>query len=481
MQDIAPQLLKKIQQELNRKIRNSPRLKELKWKVEEGTASYRDAHLYSTEIGKLLAEAFNAITAEELPDGKMYFNIANRVLPPPIKTAYYEAMNYAGEVQGKLNKAAGLSIKNVPHTINEDRVSGIVDIVSGKDDFNKIKYMLNAPVQNLVQSAIEMTIQTNAEFHYKTGLTPTITRLTDGNCCAWCDKVAGVYKYPLDNRDVYRRHKHCTCVVLYDPKDGKGIRGVHSKQRYSDLDAAKRKELVANRKRDSLTAEQRKEATREKQRKYRESQGAYYRARQRAYYHSRKYPKEQRKEAYEHILAEQVKKRDKKRSKKIVDKLTINPTMNGRRASVVRTKENELRIKTQESKAIRLRAYQSDRDFIKNRKKHIPNIPFIEEHDIINPTEMVSGHSGTPKKSKPNAMIDHVDKSGKVDARGFYNKDGLKYKDIHTTNHGNPKTHQYGKHGEHAHDYVWNLDGSLKEKTSRELNEKERSENGKII
>ena len=99
----------------------------------------------------------------------------------------------------------------------------------------------------------------------------------------------------------------------------------------------------------------------------------------------------------------------------------------------------------------------------------------------IKPTKTISGHSSTPKEAEPNDIIDHMREDGTVDARGFYGDDGMKKKDIHTTDHGNPKHHTYGEHGEHGHDYEWNEDGSLKEKTTRELREDERKENGDIL
>lgn len=103
----------------------------------------------------------------------------------------------------------------------------------------------------------------------------------------------------------------------------------------------------------------------------------------------------------------------------------------------------------------------------KNSRKSIEN---TDKSSTIKPTKVISGHSGTPKKAEPNAVIDHTDKNGKVDARGFYDDDGLKNKDIHTTNHGNPKMHAFGKNGEHAHDYEWEDNGRLKNKVDRELN-----------
>lgn len=68
-----------------------------------------------------------------------------------------------------------------------------------------------------------------------------------------------------------------------------------------------------------------------------------------------------------------------------------------------------------------------------------------------------------------------------MNARSFYDGGGMKVKDIHTDDHGNPKWHKYGKNGEHAHDYEWNEDGSLKTKTVREISEEERERNGDIL
>lgn len=103
------------------------------------------------------------------------------------------------------------------------------------------------------------------------------------------------------------------------------------------------------------------------------------------------------------------------------------------------------------------------------------------ESGIIKADRVISGHSTTPRKAEPNVVIDHVDENGSVDARGFYDADGLKERDIHTTDHGNPKRHPYGEHGEHGHDYQWNTDGSLKRKATRELTDTERKENSDIL
>lgn len=93
----------------------------------------------------------------------------------------------------------------------------------------------------------------------------------------------------------------------------------------------------------------------------------------------------------------------------------------------------------------------------------------------------VFGHISSPKTSIPNSMIDHVTQNGTVDKRTYYDSNGMKSKDIHTTNHGNPKHHPYGEHGEHAHDYEWNDDGTKSKVTRRELTDDERKENQDIL
>lgn len=93
----------------------------------------------------------------------------------------------------------------------------------------------------------------------------------------------------------------------------------------------------------------------------------------------------------------------------------------------------------------------------------------------------VAGHNDTPRRATPYAVIDHVGKSGKVDKRSYYDKNGWKALDIHTDDHGHPKHHSYGKHHEHAHEYTWHSDGRPNLRTIRELLARERKENEDIL
>ena len=52
---------------------------------------------------------------------------------------------------------------------------------------------------------------------------------------------------------------------------------------------------------------------------------------------------------------------------------------------------------------------------------------------------------------------------------------------IHSGDHGSPKQHPYGQHGEHGHDFIRDEDGKIIDRTTRELTDKERKENGDIL
>lgn len=93
-------------------------------------------------------------------------------------------------------------------------------------------------------------------------------------------------------------------------------------------------------------------------------------------------------------------------------------------------------------------------------------------------------HPRIPARYKPNAVVETFktfgDGTEQVD-RSFYDSTGWLKNQVHSGNHGTPKTHKYGERGEHAHDYEWNREAKKPERITRELTEDERKENGDIV
>lgn len=59
------------------------------------------------------------------------------------------------------------------------------------------------------------------------------------------------------------------------------------------------------------------------------------------------------------------------------------------------------------------------------------------------------------KEYKPNAVVDTLSQDGKQHDRTIYGPDGIMLTQIHGGDHGHPKQHPFGQHGEHVHDYTW--------------------------
>lgn len=258
MSDIVPALLEAIEQDFTIRIEQDAVLSGLAKIIGSGQATFGDASDYSRQLGELLSKVLrDHITVDVLPDGRMYYNIAERILRPMLSSNYELASAAAAQVQQSLNRAAGLGLKAVKPAPDMNRIAGIVDKVSEAESFERVSWMLDEPVTNLTMSAVEDTIRENVDFHGRAGLSPKVTRSASGSCCEWCSEIAGEYKYPVD-REVYRRHEYCRCHVLYFPGDGR-VQDAHSKRVYESQAEAERDARVIRAK--AMEAERERKAS----------------------------------------------------------------------------------------------------------------------------------------------------------------------------------------------------------------------------
>lgn len=142
---------------------------------------------------------------------------------------------------------------------------------------------------------------------------------------------------------------------------------------------------------------------------------------------------------------------------------------------------DELATLKQRAEFFGLDKTESFEDFKKKYLKASETVEKTGKNGIIKADKIVSGHAGTPKKATPGTVIDHKSDSDVVNVRSFYGTNGLKEKDIHTDDHGYPNRHKFGQHGEHAHDYEWDENERLKNKTTRELSQEEREGSSDIL
>ena len=89
MEDVAPQLLEEIQKTFNQKVKKNKRITSFLSKVKEGTVNFNDMQLYSKELGQVLGDTFIEVLKEDvLPDGTIYWNIAERTMLPMLNNNF---------------------------------------------------------------------------------------------------------------------------------------------------------------------------------------------------------------------------------------------------------------------------------------------------------------------------------------------------------------------------------------------------------
>ncbi len=227
--DVLPAILQEVQERFESDFGKSEIVRNAFETLKAKKATYKTANEFAIEVGEILSKALGAsLIADKLPDGKMYYNIAQRLLSDVLGRNYEIISGYTRDVQKKLNTDAKISLKVQVPELNQDRIAGIVNRLASEEKFEDVSWLFGEPIVNFSQSIIDDSIQKNAEFHYKSGLQPEIVRESYFHCCDWCQEVQGSYKYPRVPRDVYRRHQHCRCTVDYDPKSGK-VKDIWSK------------------------------------------------------------------------------------------------------------------------------------------------------------------------------------------------------------------------------------------------------------
>lgn len=223
MTDIAPELLKNIATSYNSYVSKDAELKRLAKLVNSSKATYAEGDRLAHGLGKALASAIQQnVSSEILPNGIMYYNIAEKVLPPLCTGVESTIADYAMEIQRTINDRAGLGINVVRPKHNADRMNGLVQFASS-DEYDAIASRLGEAVINYEQNVMTETLKENARVQESLGIEAVVERIYDGvglhdgkQPCQWCMDRAGVWTYSEANANgVFERHDGCGCIINY--------------------------------------------------------------------------------------------------------------------------------------------------------------------------------------------------------------------------------------------------------------------------
>lgn len=86
--DVAPKLYDQIEKRFRGAVATDPQIKAIKKKVKNKTAELNDAWVYASRISEHASNALkHVLTPSNLPDGVLYWNIADRTVRPVIELA----------------------------------------------------------------------------------------------------------------------------------------------------------------------------------------------------------------------------------------------------------------------------------------------------------------------------------------------------------------------------------------------------------
>ena len=224
MNDVAPILLESVQKCFDKWFYTDREVKEIYKKVRKGTATFKEMKRFSERAGAILVEALKAtFSADKLPDGKLYQNIAEKVITPMLEQNHLMINEVCGYVADDLNKAARIGTKAVTAVFNADKAETVAQIAANCGEVapgNKAAQL----VENATMSMVDDFIQANLEFQKKLGLVPQIQRIyhKGKKHCEFCASLqyTGEYKGPGMPAEIFRRHRDCRCTLIYKPQKG---------------------------------------------------------------------------------------------------------------------------------------------------------------------------------------------------------------------------------------------------------------------
>lgn len=235
-QDIVPGLLDEIEEAFEEKVNSNRTIKQIEEKISKKTAQLKDGHAYAQELGESLSGVLQEkITPETLPDGKLYWNIADRTVRPMLEQNHKLVNDTAVEIQSIQDEKDGIELQPVGGEFPEERIHGLIDKMTEEPDIEKALGFLGEPIVNNTAAFFDQFIEANADFRHKAGLHEVIERVGTPGACPWCAALAGTRDYsPGMDRDVFRRHENCRCLVTF--KSGKRRQNVWSKELWEEED-----------------------------------------------------------------------------------------------------------------------------------------------------------------------------------------------------------------------------------------------------
>ena len=240
----------KIKSDLVKLSKSDKHLQSIIKRLESGKANLTDVDDFAQATGTVLKKVFEKSITES-PKAFTDEQLIAEILRDIFGDNYDLINSVAENIQKQLDKAAGIGIKPQRADFSSERIENLAKVTAQKDLTDKTALSeFTASVENINGSIFTDYVKTNADFRSKAGLKVYVIRSHHSKCCAWRSKLAGKYVYPDVPKDVWRRHKRCTCEITYVNEKA----GTYDQISYSDVQNGK--EIETRKQVTRLTPEQ---------------------------------------------------------------------------------------------------------------------------------------------------------------------------------------------------------------------------------
>lgn len=220
--DVAPALYSDIDKEFKAGVRADKKLNSLISKIGGGKANTKDVVAAATRIGNHASDALKAVlVVDRLPDGVLYWNIAEKTISP-LMTNVHSAINNLALLQMRsVDKAASLNIGISKGVDPAERIRTIMGFATNSKSAEELANALDIPVKTTALDYVDDFEKENAKIRDGMGFEQYVVREYDGvglnngkEPCHWCLDRAGAWTYQeaIDN-GVFERHEGCGCTI----------------------------------------------------------------------------------------------------------------------------------------------------------------------------------------------------------------------------------------------------------------------------
>lgn len=222
--DVAPDLNRAIESNFERRLENDRTVQRILKRVQQGKATQADVSAYAARVGRASSGAMrDVLIAENLPEGKLYWNIAERTILPQLEKDHQLVLEAGQAVQKNINKASGLGVKIPSTKLDPERARGIMNLACAEGA--NLDSVLGEPVITLARAAYDNFQEANVQQMQALGVEVIVNRVYDGvglhdgkDACQWCLERAGTYEGY--ESQAFERHDGCGCTVEVIYKNG---------------------------------------------------------------------------------------------------------------------------------------------------------------------------------------------------------------------------------------------------------------------